>query len=466
MYAAQINYRQAVERWCKKVDEYNAQCPTIVTERTVKTVDGEVTKKYERKVGTVKASVKATGLHLIAQYAEAWAKYTATTRGLGKPSDVYLKTNRVEIGERLNRSPRSVYDHIRKLIAVGLVDNYKFCGRHQSFELWISPQILFGEGNEEKKETPLKAPKMAVSLSVRQNLPPSHITQKQHSTTIGAVDCGKTGKQNQGDNENPHRGGQIANQPAPYEPRAKETRKGGGAAPAGADAYAELERGFVKLPKFLRQMVVNFWFVARASLYHRNEWSTEENQMALLEIYSGVFGKFGVTQSDAAWTDYYNELIERLTMAQTWFSKHEKRYPDKPYASQKKMGYFDAKNNFGFAMTAAWLAKDQLRKRENRVEYLLNVARLDFERLAAGKPRASKQEMSELQLFVYYNNLAKSYGKEVQERFSAQYLAQKARNFAPVKVAKMSIRAQKAAAKAEVVYVEPWMEMGESFIRY
>lgn len=460
MYTPQINYYQAVKRWCQHVDHYNAQCETITTERKVLLPTGqEVTKTTTRKVGTIKASVKATAMHLIAQYAEVWATANRHHHDMASPHDVFLATNRVEISEKLNRSPRSVYDHIQKLIAVGLVSKYEFCGRQHSFKLWISTKILFGVAPSKTAEMPVGASKKGLSMSVRQKLPPSDISSKKHSTTIRAVECEQTLKQNHGNNEDPRRCAQKGNEPASSLLGSTETRKGGRGA---AGRYEELGRSWNRLPVFLKNLTLQFWLLTKTSLYPRNTWSEDENKMATLEIYEGLFGKFAVNQSDAAWADYYNELAERVGMAQQWFRKHADRYPDKPFPSQKKMGYFDPKNNFGFAATAVWLAKDQLRRRENRVEYILNQARIDFENLAAGKPRQKHREKSEIQLFMYYQGIVKTYGVEVQNRFHNQYLEQKARKFVPKKVTKMSIRAHKAAAKAaKVIEVEPWMEMGE-----
>jgi hypothetical protein len=241
-----------------------------------------------------------------------------------------------------------------------------------------------------------------------------------------------------------------------------ETRTGG----RPAAEYDQLFTAFNRLPKALREMVLNLWLLMRTTLYRRIEWTNEENTVACLEIFDHLFGRFGVQQSEKAWLDYCGELKQRVEMAKAWFDKNAQRHPDLPYRRGKKMGYFDPKNNFGFAVTAAWLAKDSLRKRNNRIDYLLNQARIDFERFAQGNPRPSHIEKSELQLFMYYQNLAKGYGKQVEERFAAQYLSQKARKFAPAKPPRLTIRAQKAADKAaEVVYVEPWMEMGEFYYK-
>lgn len=468
MLTPQINYHEAVKRLCRYVDEYNEARPSQSYTRKAILPTGEtVTQHYSRKQDTIKASVKATAMHLIAQYAEAWATANRAVHNMARPADVYLRTNRVEIGERLNRSPRSVYDHLVKLREVGIVDKYEFCGRQHSFKLWISPKILFGTEEQAAPQPAQNTPKMGVSLSVRQNLPLSDISQKQPSTTISKEECGQTRKQNHGNNRDPHSPGQKGQKPLLSMP-STETRELGGRGGGAADPrWQELEKGFGRLPKYLRELVMNFWLLARTGLYARNQWSEEENIRAVLEIYNGVFGKFAVSQSDKAWEDYYNELTERVTMARSWFEKNAHRKPDMPFQCGKKMGYFDPKNNFGFKITAEWLAKDKLRKRQNRVEYLLNQARIDFERLALGSPRPSMVLKDELQLFIHYQNLAKTYGKDCVERFCTQYMEQKARKFMPKRPPRLTIRAQKAADKAaQVVYVEPWMEMGEGFYNY
>lgn len=457
----QINYHDAVRAWCRRVDEYNEQCP-VVERKTVKAgPDGTLEEvSVFRKVGTIKGSVKTTGMHLIRRYVEAWANANLNTGQIANPADVYISTNRVELSERLNRSHRSVYDHIRKLRQVGLVDNYQFCGRQHDFKVWISPEILFCEVERPTPKPAPKARKSALNPSVRQNLPPLDISLKQQSTTISKVDCGQTLKQNHGDNRDPHNPALDGNAPTKPALWATETRGGG----RGAAEYEELFTAFQRLPKALKEMVLNLWLLIRTTLYSRHEWSGEENNMAVLEIYDHLFGRFTPTQSEKAWKDYAGELAERVEMARAWFDKHAQRHPDYPFQRGKKLGWFDPKNNYGFAVTALWLAKDKLRKRQNRVEYLMNQARIDFEKLAAGRPRPKVMEKSELQLFVYYQNWARTYGKELEERFCKQYLTQKARNFAPAKPPRLTIRAQKAADKAaEVIYVEPWMEMGEYY---
>lgn len=464
----QINYAHAIKRWCQMVDEYNANCKTLTQTRTITLSTGKkVSRTFEMKQDTIKGSVKSTGMYLISQYADAWALANRSLHGMAQPADVYLKTNRVEMGKTLNRSPRSVYDHLQKLLSTGLVDKYEFCGRQHSFKLWISPKILFGAAEPAQTQIALNAPNLALSVSVRQKMPPSDTSLKKHSTTIRAVECGQTQKHNHGNNKDPHGPVEKSNETILSMP-ATETRGLGGG--GGGAAYGELETAWRRLPKYLQQLTLQFWLLARTSLYRRNEWTNEENTAAVLEIYSGLFGRFAVTQSNTAWEDYYNELAERVTMAQQWFENNANRRPDMPFQTGKKMGYFDPKNNFGFKITATWLAKDKLRKRQNRVEYLLNQARIDFERLAQGKPRPSHIAKDEMQLFVYYQNWAKTYGKEAMEQFCQQYLDQKARNFAPKRPPRLTIRAQKAvdkAAAAEVVYVESWMtEMGEGFYSF
>lgn len=461
----QINYDEAIKRWCARVEEYNESCETFVSKRTLHTADGEViTKEFVMKKGLLKGSVKSTAMHLISLYAKAWAKANNMVHGMAKPDDVYIKTNRVELGERLSRSGRSCYDHIRKLMAVGLIEKYSFCGRQHSFKIWISPKILFGEAETAPN---LVAEKLTPSEPVRQKMPPIYNPQKQYSTTISADKSGKTGKHEHGNNKDPHSLAQNGHKTAYSEPVATETRQGGRA----AAEYKELEAMWISLPQYLRSLTTGFWKVAKAQLYPRCQFTEEDQRQAILEIYEGVFGRFSVAQSDIAWADYYNELMDRMKLAKQWFDKHPDRSPDMPYRCRKKLGYFDSKNNFGFVKTADWFAKDSLRKRANRVEFLLNSARIDFERFAAGKPRASHIGKDELQLFVYYQNWARTYGKEVEEKFCQQYIEQKSRNFEPVKVHRLSIRAQKKQQKnqnpTQVVYVESWMtEMGEGFYSY
>lgn len=463
---SQINYDTAIKRWCARVDEYNAKCITITKQRSIVLPSGEtITRSVTYKKGTIKAAVKSTGMHLISKYADAWAAANCALHGMAKPSEVHLRTNRVEIGTRLNRSERSVYDHIRKLIEVGLVDNYEFCGRQHSFKLWINPTILFGDQKSEGKENPIFAPKTALSSPVRQNLPPFHTTHLQPSTTIIAVECGQTQKHNHGNNEDPHSPAQKGQNPAFSMPSTETRQPGGRGAVAEANAIsADAVAKFRRLPAYFKNLALNFWLLARTNLYPGKQFSDHENNQAMLAIVEGVFGGFRVNQPDREWDAYYNQLVQRVNMATDWFTKNANRKPDLPYQNGKKLGYFDQHNNFGFVATASWLEKDQLRRRHNRVEYLLNQARVDFEKLAAGSPRPKVQHFTELQLFVYYQNLAKGYGKEVEEKFCNQYLKQKALNFLPAKRQTISIRAAKAAhKKAQVVYVEPWMEMGESF---
>lgn len=468
MQTPQINYHEAVKRLCRFVDDYNENCPTITQTRwAVLPHTGErIAQSVVRKQGTIKASVKATALHLLARYTEAWAAANRGLHNMASTDDVFLATNRVEIGERLNRSHRSVYDHLRKLRAVGIVDKYEFCGRQHSFRLWISPKILFGEAEETKPGTALNALKTAVSDSVRQNLPPSDIPLKKHSTTISNADSGKTRKQGHGNNKDPHNSTLEGNAPTKPALSGTETRKGGRAAGPPTDAYSSWETLFMRLSKYQRNLVFSFWLLIREQLYRRNPWSDDENRMAVLEIYNGVFGRFAVQQSDKAWEEYYNELVQRVTMAKAWFDRHPHRHPDAPFRRGKKPGYFDPNNVYGFGRTDQWLEANQLQKRENRINYLLNQARIDFERLAAGKPRPSKTTLSEMQLFLYYQSRAQPYGKEATDRFCKQYLDQKARNFAPIRPVRPTIRAQKAADKAaaQVIYVESWMtEFGEGF---
>lgn len=460
-----INYQQATKRWCKYVDDYNAACPTKTSTKTSTLPNGsKVVHTYTRPVGSIKGSVKATGMHLIAQYAETFNQTNQLLHSCASSKDVFLSTNRVEMATKLNKSERCVYDHLLKLREVGLVDKYHFCGRNRSFQLWISPKVLFAPAGETPPQSAQKAQKPLPYEPVRQILPPYDITQKQPSTTISRVETVDTRKLYQGNNENPHSFRKKASDAAIPAAR-KETMAGG--AGGAAKNYRGLAASFGGLPAHFRNMVVKFWLLASTSLYGRCvEWSDQENSQALLEIYDGVFGRFEMKQSETEWQTYYDELTARVGLAQGWLSRNPHTFPDKPYQKGQKLGYFDRNNNKGFAATAQWHAKDQLRKKENRVEYLLRAARTDFERLRSGNPRPMHQHKSETQLFVYYQQIARTYGATADKRFCEQYLDQKARNFTPAKPPRLSIRSQNAknrAQAAQIIVVEPWIEFGESF---
>jgi DNA-binding transcriptional ArsR family regulator len=457
-----INYCQATKRWCQFVDDYNAACPTQTTTKTSTLPNGsKVVHTYTRPVGTIKGSVKATGMHLIAQYAEVFNQSNQVLHGCASPKDVFLATNRVELAAKLNKSERTVYDHIVKLRQVGLVDKYKFCGRNRSFLLWINPKVLF---EAESDNAAQKAQKRPLSQPVRQNLPLYDISKKQPSTTIKNVDTVETGKHYQRNNENPHSLGQKASNVGKASAHKETTAGGGGAATKN---YNALAASFGRLPQHLRALVIQFWLLARTNLYSRYvDWSDEENSQALLEIFDGVFGRFELKQSQSEWETYYNQLTERVELAKNWLNRNPHVFPDKPYQRGAKLGYFDRNNNKGFAVTAQWYAKDQLRKKENRIDYLLRQARSDFERLRGGNPRPMHQHKDETQLFLYYQQIARTYGATADKRFCEQYLDQKSRNFSPAKPPRLSIRAQKSQKRvqaAQVIVVEPWMEFSEGF---
>lgn len=460
-----VNYCQAIKRWCKHVEDYNNSCPTKTFTKTSTLPNGtKVTHTYTRPVGSIKGSTKATGMHLIAQYSEVFNETNQMLHGFARPQDVSLATNRVEIATKLNKSERTVYNHIVQLREVGLVDNYKFCGRNRSFQLWINPKILFEQPTPNAPQPAQKAQTPTLSPSVRQNLPLYNNSQKQHSTTISKVETVDTRKHYQGNNENPHSFAKKANDKAILA-AGKETTAGGGG--AAAKNYGALAASFGRLPNHLRDMVIRFWLLAQTTLYSRStNWSDQDNRQALLEVFDGVFGRFEIKQSEKEWQTYYDQLTDRVGLAQNWLDRNPHIFPDKPYQNGKKLGYFDRNNVKGFATTAQWYAKDQLRKKENRVAYLLRTARIDFERFHNKKPRPQHQDKSEIELFVYYQQIIRNYGAAADKQFCEQYLDQKARNFTAAKPPRLSIRSQNAknrAQAAQIIVVEPYMEFGEGF---
>lgn len=484
-----IENAEAYLRFQDEFRRHNEACPWVEEERTL--ADGRVVKVHRQK-GTIKQAVKTTFYIVLGQYVTSYNRTAATMPAgmytLGDPPS--LLTNCVRLSKPCDNSDRTVRNHLRKLKELGVIAT-KFHGSKHDFELWINPEILFGEAVLTAAENSENTPQIAFKGINPKNFPHTdtqiQIFEKEKGSKDMLIDHGENDQGQRGRTDQ----GAVAQTP-PLEAAGREAQRemkpGGRRASIAAHnaqqrqekAQAMLGRLQAPVPRGLDaryiEMLLEFWLYAWKVLYQKRDFSKEAQGEAIGAIAAGVYNDFRDERTPRQWAEFQMYQLTKLDKAAKYFDTHPDAYPPDPYSVYVKgKGYFDPENLRGFIGIDAWMKKDSLKSEKSKLDYqqakankirrneaLLRTARLDFEKLRAGvPPRKEMIGKSQIGLFQHYKTVFDGQGKAWLQRFCDQYAEQVKRDFQPPLWAK--VRRKREMAGETVIIVEDWMTEGEGY---
>ncbi|MDR6195670.1 hypothetical protein [Siphonobacter sp. SORGH_AS_0500] len=423
----------ARSRWKTTADTINAQQPSVEVIQNF--VDGRSrVRKVQHKA--VSGSVRKTGRDLISLYIGHLHRTHRKLgdRGFEKGEPGFL-TNRVELADLWGCSERTAYAHLVKLQEAGLIAKRKFRGTKADFEIFLSPEILYGRADVEKVvETPVfQMPSSGIAPLICQNLPLSNASINQsniETETIKGCGLGDNKATNQGNIQQGNKNqGNTERQQPPLKPETGSqyqlvtvTMGAGGAAASDVDNSKPTkgQRTPAQRQAIFEGYVTSFWIYAKQLLYSgRNFTSIEENQ-ALQEIAQGVYLNFKVDFSEKEWDEYQTELFKRLELASAYYQRHADRYPPDPYSKFRPgSGYFCQENQRGFKNTDTWLAANRTAYRTAYVNQRLNLAIRHLQQHSQGRAPKRLQAKTYLEAFRYLEGQMKKYGQNIYEKFLA-----------------------------------------------
>jgi len=479
-----IDNAEAFVRFLDRYRTHNDSCLSLEHIRKVKLPDGTIREmKYERRTGLLPEQLKTTFYILLQEYVKAYNE-VAMSAPLVLSELPSLLTNNVRLAEICDCTDRTIRNHMRVMADLKLLRT-KFHGRTHDFELWISPEILWKNAENEKSRKPSKSASLPTNVK---SFPLSNIYVEKIVNEKGDADTLKSGQGKNGQGQR----GETATTMAKTNPSEAHTERmgpGGGAGPANADKaateqmrerrFAEIEAKRPALPpkleKYFAEMLIQFWMYAWKVLYPSRDFSKEQQETAITAIYSDVYNRFDDSRTHVEWATFQARQLEKLDKAARYYDYHPDAYLPDPFAVYVAgRGYFDAPNTRGFAGVEAWLQKDEKlsvrrrrayeeerEKKQKRGESLLRQARCDFEKLKAQQPLRKELQGKDLMgVWNYYRLIFDGLGKKWSDRFMKQYLQQQANDFQPPQYYKP--KRQRALAKGTtVVNVEDYMTWGD-----
>lgn len=481
-----INNAEAYVRFLTQYRTHNDACVTQTHTRNVKLPDGSTRGiKYDRRTGLLPAQLKTTFHILLQEYVKSYNEVVSSAV-LVSTEFPSLLTNNVSLAEICDVTDRTIRNHVRTLTNMKVIRT-KFRGREHNFELWITPEILWGNTQNENYATTSKS---ALSLSNMKTFPPSNIYVDIPENEKGDAEMLNCGYVKNIDGE---RGRTATTKPEKEasEPQTERRGLGGGAGPAdefegSSEEIRQLRADRVKeklpqlppkLEKYFADMLMQFWLYAWKVLYSGRDFTKQQQEAALIAIYSDVYQKFDTERTAEQWAAFQARQLEKLDRAARYYDYHPDAYLPDPYAVHVKgRGYFDAENTRGFAGIEAWLQKDEAlatkrkrayeeerEKKQKRGESLLRQARRDFEMFRAEQPLRKELLGKDLTgIWNYYRLIFNGLGKKWEARFMTQFLEQQANDFQPPVYFKP--KRQRQLAKGQIVVnVEDWMTYDDGY---
>ncbi|WP_299755345.1 hypothetical protein [uncultured Pontibacter sp.] len=425
-YTKNINQGNALAAWWKLAAKYNNSLPTHPVVRTY--ADGTQKTVYIRK-GIITKSVIETGEKLILRYIESYNQ--ARKQGLIEDEAPSLSTNSIELGRLFQTSDRTVRAHLNvlKRPGVGFISQYNFRGTRANYELWISPEILWPGQSEPAKN----AQKSSNSQLQNKNLP--HIKQPETPETIEKesthVDkCGVAAQQRAlpGGEGAGNTCGAFTSDTGPQEPA--KIAVTAPEKPVAAKKPETVAAGAATVEKqarmaIYRTFVENFWAIAWKLVYPTGEFTEYNQRMAKNAIFFGVYRGFSNDWSIEKWESYHLQVVEQLKLVANYYENNPDKHPPLPYAQYKPgTGYFDAENERGFRNTFAWWQRQQVWKKQAKVNDALRRAEKEIRLHKQGVLRDELQRLSPLQMFRRQETKLKRFGKAALDKFYAQHAPQ------------------------------------------
>lgn len=464
MYISKAAARQRFDELCLKK---NAEMPLITVTRQLE-IDGKsVTQTYHRRKKAISDGAQSTGKALIQSYAFQFARLVKDLpadilNGSEPPS---LKTNNVKMAKfRGGLADRTIRNHLKELKSIGVISKYKFHGSKANFELWISPEVIFGQESmpeifdpatviaavslraETSSDTATPTPQFSPASATPQpstidtNFPHRHpvsIETKKDTknTTTSKVEKHSTIRRPEDGN---HR------HAAPQGPKqaimagSMETSGGGGGPKIYVDNTPKswisdldvwktpgIDRDYERLPRAYQHYVAHFWDYARKSLWPSKVFIPQEEFAAMNTITAGVYQKvFAQNPGEKNLDKFQKLLFKAIDKASAYYKKSEKYYPGDPYARFKEgTGYFDAVNPKGFQVAYRWAFKDAAAQHEKYGEKVLADAIRHLKNHHSGQIPKRLQHLTALELYRHYETkISQKYSKDLLSDFYKQAL--------------------------------------------
>jgi len=407
--------RAAYGKLAQHLRQLRAQGPAVLRTRTVKGIK----EQYYVRPKAISDGAQATFRVLLLWQIDAVEQVRrvpllqeAATDA--RPTPPPVSTNNEQLAAYRQLSARAIRDHLRELLAVGLLARKVFRGTKANFELYLNPAFVWPATKLADKG--LKQPKKArrppaAPLAPQTTLPLIVPLEKQDKKEIEIGQVEKLVGEAPGDVLTGNTGPQAGSKPAPTPPaRPAQTTKEG---PGGA-AAAQLQAERLGL-------VMQAFHYAWKRIYPSCNFDATEQQKFQRALWYGVYRGFGPPLSPQQWQRYHDQVLQRIDLAAAYFQRHPHKFAPSPYAEfVVGTGYFDAQNTNGFVGTEAWLARQEANQRQRTIARALLLARRELKAHRLGLASKRRQEMSTLQLFRLHEAKIRTYGPDALQRYYAQ----------------------------------------------
>lgn len=440
LYISKPAARQRFDQLCQ---EKNEAMPTITVTRELDINGNQVTQTYERKKKAISDGAQSTGKAIIQSFAYQFKRIVKALPAdmLNEDGIPSFKTNNVKMARfRGNVTDRTVRNHIRELKSIGLVTDYKYHGSKANFELWLSPEVIFGTEQMPqilKKDEADSHVKTLTKTPVFENTNDTNFPHR-HSDSIVTSIVTKNTTTKKVEKLSSLGSQEYGNKPStsPSLPLSQPsgdsmvTSSGGGRRAVYVDNTPKvwindlsqwktpgINHDYERLPRPFQHYVAHFWQYAQESLWKGKIFLPQEKIAAMNSITAGVYQKVFAQNPGSKNLDKFQKLLfKAIDKAAGYYSKSEKHYPGEPYAKFKQgQGYFDAENPRGFQVAYRWAFKDAAAAHEKYGEKVLADAIRHLKNYSSGKIPKSLKHLSFIELYRHYET-------KIKQKFSSELL--------------------------------------------
>lgn len=444
-----ISKPRARQRFDKLCEEKNAEMPTFTVTRSFER-DGEtITQTYERKKKAISDGAQSTGKCLIQSYAFHFKKLINTLGPeiLDEGKLPSLQTNNVKLANfRGNVTDRTIRRHLKELREIGFIQDYQFHGSLYNFELWLNPEVLFGEAEipyqlikseapeyeKSATETPVFKNSNDTKCPHRQGVSIETLMETKNTTTSKADNHSDKWKPENGNNRSATTQGRKKQQSRV----SMETKLAGG----GGKIYVEndpkvwisrlemwktpgTDNDYSRLPRRYQHYIAEFVKYAEKMLWQGKVFLPEQHFATLDTVTVGVYQPiFAKNPTDQALNAFHRRQMNAIKKAAAYYEKNPNRFPGDPYNNFKEgMGYFCPLNNRGFKVAQRWADQAAAENHERYGQKVLNRAVMHLRNHPQGKTPQKFINMSQTELWRYYETtIKKNYSAELLKDFYNQ----------------------------------------------
>ncbi len=407
--------RAAYGKLAQHLRQLRAQGPPVLRTRTVNGIQAQ----YHVRPKAISDGAQATMRVLLLWQIEAVEQVRrvpllqeAATDA--RPTPPPVATNNEQLAAYRQLSARAIRDHLRELLAVGLLARKVFRGTKANFELYLNPAFVWPATKLTDKG--LKQPKKAHRPPAAAPAPPTTLPlivplEKQDKKEIEIGPVEKLVGEAPGDVLTGNTGPQAGSKPAPTPPSSprQATKEGQGGAAA---AQLQAER---------LGLVMQAFHYAWKRIYPSCNFDATEQEKFQRAIWYGVYRGFGPALSPQQWQRYHDQVLQRIDLVAAYFQRHPHKFAPSPYAEfVVGTGYFDYQNTNGFVGTEAWLARQEANQRQRTIARALLRARRELKAHRLGLAPKRQREMTNLQLFRLHEAKLRAFGPDALRRYYAQ----------------------------------------------